>query len=159
MDDSKRTGDVLGIIELELMKLVRQLETLGRRSSLYVRVDRAGYLALRTLEALGPSSVNTVAQALHLDASTVTRQVSTLEAAGFACRRADPGDRRSSTISLTAEGRRTMGKVEQERRRVLEALLGDWTDDEVGDLGRVMAKLNLSLAGSVADDRQEALPS
>jgi DNA-binding MarR family transcriptional regulator len=153
MDDAKSDPDVLGIIELELMKLVRHLETFGRRSFLYVRVDRAGYLALRTLDGLGPSSVNALAQALHLDASTVTRQVAALEAAGFVARHADPGDRRSSTIALTTEGRRTMRGVEKERRSVIERLLRDWDGDEICDLGRVMAKLNLSLVDSVADQR------
>jgi hypothetical protein len=39
--------------ELELLKLVRRhLETFGRGSSLYRHVERAGYLVLRTLEAL-----------------------------------------------------------------------------------------------------------
>jgi hypothetical protein len=47
-------ADTIGVIELELLKLVRHLETFGRRSSLYLHVDRAGYLALRMLDALGP---------------------------------------------------------------------------------------------------------
>ena len=153
MDDAKNDPDVLGIIELELMKLVRHLETFGRKSSLYLRVDRAGYLALRTLEGLGPSSVNALAQALHLDASTVTRQVAALEAGGFVGRHADPDDRRSSTIALTTEGRRTMREVEKVRRSVIETLLRDWGDAEISDLGRVMTKLNLSLVESVADQR------
>jgi DNA-binding MarR family transcriptional regulator len=155
MGDSKGTVDVLGTIELELMKLVRHLETFGRKSSLYVRVDRAGYLALRVLEGLGPSNVNALAQALHLDASTVTRQVAALEADGFACRHADPADRRSSTIALTSEGRRTMRNVEKERRSAILKLLRNWDADEISDLGRVMTKLNLSLVDSVADLREQ----
>lgn len=71
--------DSIGVIELELLKLVRHLETFGRRSSLYLEVDRAGYLALRMLEAMGPVSTKALAAALNLDASTVTRQISALE--------------------------------------------------------------------------------
>ena len=99
--------DAIAIIELELMKLVRHLETFGRRCSLYVRVDRAGYLAMRMLDALGPVSTNTLAHALHLDASTVTRQVTALEGQGFVERRANPADGRSSTIVLTSAGPRS----------------------------------------------------
>jgi DNA-binding MarR family transcriptional regulator len=157
MGEAKDTLDVLGIIELELMKLVRHLETFGRKSSLYVRVDRAGYLALRTLEGLGPVSVNALAQALHLDASTVTRQVAALEASGLACRQADPCDRRSSTIGLTPEGRRTTRSVERARRKVIETLLKDWNEGEVSDLGRIMTKLNLSLVDSVAERCEDEL--
>ena len=156
MGESNPTVDVLGIIELELMKLVRHLETFGRRSSLYQRVDRAGYLALRTLESLGPSNVNALAQALHLDASTITRQVTVLESSGFAYRHTDPDDRRSSTITLTAEGRRTMRKVEKDRRQVITTLLEGWQQGEIDDLSRVLAKLNRSLVDSVADQSVEA---
>ena len=149
-ETSPGTGDDLGIIELELLKLVRRLETLGRRGTLYERVDRAGYLALRILDQLGPTSINALADALHLDASTVTRQVAVLDAAGFVRRRIDPMDRRSSIIALNAEGRRTMRQVEKERRHLLEAILGDWDVGEMGALGRVLTRLNLSL-GPAAD--------
>jgi hypothetical protein len=44
-----QTVDSISVIEIELLTLVRQLDTLGRKGSLYVQVDRAGYLALRTL--------------------------------------------------------------------------------------------------------------
>src|SRR5580692_4273709 len=90
--------DTIGVIELELLKLVRHLETFGRRSSLYLEVDRAGYLALRTLATMGPVSTKALANTLHLDASTVTRQITALEADGFVERHPDPSDRRSSTI-------------------------------------------------------------
>ena len=78
-EGSADLGDDFGIVELELMKLVRHLETFGRKSSLYHEVDRAGYLALRTLDRLGPNCVNGLAHELHLDSSTVTRQVGVLE--------------------------------------------------------------------------------
>jgi DNA-binding MarR family transcriptional regulator len=138
-------GDTIGVIELELLKLVRRLETFGRRSSLYSRVDRAGYLALRTLEALGPLSTKALAGTLHLDASTVTRQVSALESEGFIGRLPDPTDRRSSTIVLTVEGRRTMEDVERERRSRMQSLIGDWSEDEKVTLGLILNRLNTSL--------------
>lgn len=143
-------GDSVGTIEMELMTLVRHLETLGRKSSLYARVDRAGYLALRTLDRLGPIHTNVLARTLHLDASTVTRQVTALERSGFVARRPDPTDGRSSSLVLTADGRRTMRCVERDRRRVLRELFGDWTEDERRDLGRVLTKLNISLIDKVA---------
>jgi DNA-binding MarR family transcriptional regulator len=148
-------ADNLGTVELELIKLVRHLETFGRKSSLYVRIDRAGYLALRTLDALGPSCVNALAQALHLDASTVTRQVAALETGGFVRRHTDPADRRSSLIELSAEGRRIMRKVEQGRREAIEKMLDGWNEGELGDLAIALSRLNLSLFQSVADQVDE----
>jgi DNA-binding MarR family transcriptional regulator len=141
----REPDDTIGIIELELLKLVRHLETFGRRSSLYLHIDRAGYLALRTIEDLGPLSTKALATALNLDASTVTRQIAALEAGGFVARRPDPNDRRSSAILLTPEGRRMMGGVEQERRQGIEALVDTWDDRERELLGRTLHKLNASL--------------
>jgi DNA-binding MarR family transcriptional regulator len=138
-------ADTIGIIELELLKLVRHLETFGRRSSLYLQVDRAGYLVLRTLEASGPLSTKALATALNLDASTVTRQITALESAGFVERRPDPIDRRSSAITLTPEGRRTMDGVERERRQGMEDLVADWAEGERVALGRALNRLNVSL--------------
>lgn len=145
------TTDDLGVVELELLKLVRHLETFGRKSSLYQEVDRAGYLALRTLDGLGPSCINGLAQELHLDSSTVTRQVSTLESAGFVTRQVDPSDGRSWLIGLTPQGRKIMRTVERGRRHAIDSMLVDWQSDEVGDLARTISKLNLALFESVTD--------
>jgi DNA-binding MarR family transcriptional regulator len=145
MGNTPTEADTIGIIELELLKLVRHLETFGRRSSLYLQVDRAGYLVLRTLEASGPLSTKALATALNLDASTVTRQITALEHAGFVERRPDPIDRRSSAITLTPEGRRTMDGVERERRQGMEDLVADWAPGERVALGRALNRLNVSL--------------
>jgi DNA-binding MarR family transcriptional regulator len=151
VDNEAGGADPIGTIELELIKLVRHLETFARRSSLYVRVDRAGYLAMRVLDGLGPVSTNALAQALGLDASTVTRQVAALERDGLIARRPDPADGRSSTIALTPEGRRSMCDVEQERRRRIEALVRDWDGAEQAGLAAALTKLNSSLVRSVAE--------
>lgn len=151
MDNRPGGADAIGIIELELVKLVRHLETFARRSSLYVRVDRAGYLAMRVLQDLGPVSTNVLAQALHLDASTVTRQIAPLERGGLIERRPDPADGRSSSIALTAEGRRCMSDVKQERLRCIEALVSDWDGADQTGLAAALTRLNSSLVESVAE--------
>jgi len=150
VDDEAGGADAIGAIELELIKLVRNLETFARRGSLYVRVDRAGYLAMRVLDGLGPASTNALAQALRLDASTVTRQIAALERGELVERRPDPADGRSSSIALTPEGRRCMREVEQERRRSIEALVRDWDDAEQAGLAATLARLNASLTQNVA---------
>ena len=90
-------------------------------------------------------STKALATALNLDASTVTRQITALESAGFVERRPDPIDRRSSAITLTPEGRRTMDGVERERRQGMEELVADWAEGERVALGRSLNRLNVSL--------------
>ena len=145
----------IATIEIELMTLVRQLDTLGRKSSLYVDVDRAGYLALRTLERLGPVPTQVLADELHLDASTVTRQVTALVGAGFVARSPNPTDGRSSLLVLTQGGRQVMRRVEQQRSQVLQEMFKEWGDGDRRDLGRVLTKLNATLIERVGELRSQ----
>jgi DNA-binding MarR family transcriptional regulator len=144
----------ISIIEIELLTLVRLLETLGRKSSLYLQVDRSGYLALRMLERLGPMPTTTLADALQLDASTVTRQVNTLVSSGFAQRLPNPTDKRSSQLAITAAGQLVMGEVERGRRRVLRQMFDGWDEEERHTLGEILTKLNFSLIDQVERTNQ-----
>lgn len=141
--------DSISTIEIELLTLARHLETLGRKSSLYLQVDRSGYVALRMLERLGPLPTTSLAVALQLDASTVTRQVNTLVSNGLAQRLPNPTDRRSSQLAITAAGRRVMRDVERGRRRVLRQMFDGWDETERQTLGVILTKLNASLIDQV----------
>jgi DNA-binding MarR family transcriptional regulator len=152
VDAGVHMADDLDVVELELLKLVRHLETFGRKSSMYQEVDRAGYLALRTLDSLGPSCINGLARELHLDSSTVTRQVSVLESGGLVKRQVDPNDGRSWLIDLTPRGRKAMRTLERGRHQAIDSMLGDWPAEEVHDLSRMITKLNLALFDSVTDN-------
>ena len=111
------------VIETELAALTRTLEGMSRRSAIYRDLDRAGYLLARTLAARGPSSINGLAERLGLDATTVTRQVATMENAGFVRRRRDPHDARVSRIELSALGKRRMEGVRTGREERIARLL------------------------------------
>src|SRR3984957_14481650 len=151
VDEGVAVADDLDVVELELLKLVRHLETFGRKSSLYQEVDRAGYLALRTLDSLGPSCINGLARELHLDSSTVTRQVSALESGGLVTRHVDPNDGRSWRIDIAPHGRKAMSAIERGRHQAIDSMLGDWPSQEVHELARMITKLNLALFDSVTD--------
>ncbi|MGW2602422.1 MarR family winged helix-turn-helix transcriptional regulator [Streptomyces klenkii] len=58
-------------------------------------------------------SQTSLAKALRLDPSTVTRTVQRLEQQGLLTRRPSPTDRRAVVVSLTPEGRELRGKVEE----------------------------------------------
>ena len=151
VDEGADMADDLEVVELELLKLVRHLETFGRKSSLYQEVDRAGYLALRTVDVLGPSCINGLARELHLDSSTVTRQVSVLESGGLVTRQVDPNDGRSWLIDLTPRGRKAMRAIERGRHQAIDSMLGGWPSEEVHDLARMISQLNLALFDSVTE--------
>src|SRR5258708_3108859 len=124
--ETEPKADSLDVVETEMAVLARGLEGLHRRSELYRDLDRAGYLIARTLERTGPVSINGLASALGLDATTVTRQVATMEDGRLVLRRPDPNDGRVSLIGLSQNGRRTMRAVQVARRERIANLLSDW---------------------------------
>ena len=142
-------ADALDLVETEMAVLARALERLNRRSEIYRDLDRASYLIARTLESTGPVSINGLANALGLDATTVTRQVATMQEARLTLRRADPNDRRVSMISLSQHGRRLMRAVQDARKERIAMLLRDWTEDDRRDLGRLLARFNEELTRDV----------
>jgi DNA-binding MarR family transcriptional regulator len=139
-------GDPVDVIETEMTRLTRTIAVLGRPPEALNGVDRAGYLLLRTLERIGPASINTIAAAVGLDGSTVTRQVAAMKDLGLVERQTNPGDRRSCIISPTSDGRSVMRQMRRQRRSNLDDVTSDWTDDDRNTLGRLLAKLNDSIA-------------
>lgn len=144
--DDAATSDPVDRIETEVTRLARTLALLGRPAEYDVGLDRAGYVLLRTLERIGPSSINAIASAVGLDGSTVTRQVSVMRGLGLVERKTNPGDRRSCIISPTTEGRDLMRHMRKIRRTNLESFTRDWSTDERTTLGRLLSKLNDSIS-------------
>lgn len=142
---STTSPDSVEVIETEMTRLARTLAVLARHAEPELKLDRAGYLLLRTLDRIGPASINTLAAAVGLDASTVTRQVATMKELGLVERKTNPGDRRSCIISPTDEGTELMRTMCRERRTSLNNVVGDWADEERSMLGRLLAKLNDSI--------------
>jgi DNA-binding MarR family transcriptional regulator len=138
-------GDPLDLIETEMAVLTRMLERLQRRSTIHKDLDRASYLIARTLETTGQASINGLASTLGLDATTVTRQIATMQATGLVVRRTDPDDRRSSLITLSQRGRRRMRAVQLARKERVGTLLCDWTENDRRELGRLLAQFNRDL--------------
>jgi DNA-binding MarR family transcriptional regulator len=146
--DSTPVVDVdapLAIMETELAMLARTLEGLNRRSSIHRGLDRSSYLLLRTLESVGSASINGLAQLVGLDATTVTRQVGTMEASGLVLRRRSPTDARVSVVALSALGRRRMEGVRAAREERIGSLVHDWPEQDRRAFGALLARFNAAI--------------
>src|SRR5947209_19723082 len=64
--------------------------------------------ALASIESHGPLTPSELAERERVKRPTATRLIGTLEESGYVARTADPGDRRSSLIAITPEGRELM---------------------------------------------------
>jgi DNA-binding MarR family transcriptional regulator len=121
------------IVSTELVALVRGLRELNGTlaESTPHGVDGSAAAILSRLEELGPSRLSTLAGVLCLDLSTVSRQVPSLERAGWVARERDPEDHRAQLLQLTAAGRAVLADVRRSRAEVLARLLPDWSDEEL----------------------------
>jgi DNA-binding MarR family transcriptional regulator len=67
--------------------------------------------------------------------------VKQLESLGYVARQADDADRRASVLTLTASGRRVLGKIPAARRDLVSGLLDTFTPDERTTLARLLDRL------------------
>jgi DNA-binding MarR family transcriptional regulator len=140
---------VVAQLEIELAVFGRLLEGVNRRSEIHRELDRATYLLARSLAANGSSSINALAARLHLDATTVTRQVKTMEHAGLIRRYSDPSDGRVSRIELSRAGSSQMEKVRAAREARVAELFERWTNEDRRRFAKLLSQFN----ASVTDER------
>lgn len=94
-------------------------------------IDRSTIMLLKTLNHLGPCRSGTLAEAVHSDPSTVSRQVAALVKDGLVRREADPDDGRASVLVPTDAG---LSLLEEQRRFFacsLARMVRHWEPDEV----------------------------
>lgn len=123
-DSADRLATAL-IHNLKTLRAVRQIVPRAHPA-----VDPLSYPVLFTL-CHGPSRVGDLANALHSDISTVSRQASTLTEHGLIDKGADPQDRRAQLLSLSAQGHDLLARLRVERAAMFAELLHDWDDDDV----------------------------
>ncbi len=98
-----------------------------------------------------PMRVSALAEAVHVDVSTVSRQVSTLVDLGLVERGPDPDDGRAQALSVTDEGRELLMAIREGRERWIATLLTDWSDDDVRHFTDHLARFASDLECSLAD--------
>lgn len=138
-------ADSLEVAERQLTMLMRTSALLGQETSSEATLDRSSYLLLYTLDKQGPATISTLAAEVCLAASTVTRQVATMCAAGLVASEPAADDRRAKVVTMQPHGNELFTAERGRRRRLLRALTGNWTEDEWNQLAELLARLNASL--------------
>ncbi|HMM95256.1 MarR family transcriptional regulator [Phycicoccus sp.] len=138
----------------ELLRVVKLIHVARARAPRqHPLVDPMAYPLLFHLKR-STLRVSELADAVHSDVSTVSRQVSTLVDLGFVTREPDPDDGRAHVLAVTADGTALLTGIRESRDRWLQDLLADWTDDEVGSLTTALARLAADLETSLTDPTQ-----
>ena len=105
-------------------------------------IERAAYLLLVQLVKEGPLRLTALAEAVHSDPSTVSRQIAQLVRAGLVARQADPVDGRASLLVATDHGREKFQRKRQKRNEQFAAMLADWSADDLTRLRDLLARFN-----------------
>ncbi|WP_409184256.1 MarR family winged helix-turn-helix transcriptional regulator [Amycolatopsis sp. VS8301801F10] len=108
-------------------------------------IERAAYAILFCLVHEGPQRTSKLAEFLHSEISTISRQSSSLVQHGLVERQADPEDGRACLLAPTAEGLRVFDENRKHRARWLAEVLGDWSQEERETLKKLLARLNTGI--------------
>lgn len=120
------------------------LARLGRRMRQRLpgeELDFAAVVLMKTLHERGPQRLSTLACALELDASTVSRHARHLEDRGLLERTGDPDDGRASRVGLSTEGRTRLEAGMRRRRAVVAELLAPWPAEDRDLLRQLLTRL------------------
>ncbi|MER6916562.1 MarR family winged helix-turn-helix transcriptional regulator [Streptomyces sp. NPDC000594] len=127
-------------------ELARQLSSIGalRRGlarSLPVECPSGPASVLALLARHGELRTGGVAELLAVDTSVSSRHVAHVVERGWVERAPDPHDRRSRILRLTPAGREMLAELHRRTTDLFARNLHDWTDDEIGRLISMLARL------------------
>ncbi|MBL1095742.1 MarR family transcriptional regulator [Streptomyces sp. 205] len=106
------------------------------------RLDRSAYFLLSRLDAEGAMSIGQLADAFHLDVSTVNRQTGTLVRSGLLERIPDPDGGLARKLRATTLGADRFTAERDRRRAALAGILEGWAEEEVARFEEMLTRFN-----------------
>ena len=122
------TAQTLSHTLVRVMKIMSAMKHQAPRQ--HPAVDPSHYPVLFCLSG-APLRVSAVADSIHSDVSTVSRQVSHLVQHGLLEKIGDPDDGRAQLLSLSPAGREVIDKLVRARGQWFGQLLASWSDEDV----------------------------
>ncbi|EGX54645.1 marR regulatory protein [Streptomyces zinciresistens K42] len=104
----------------------------------------ASATVLTLLARHGEMRMSKLAELLAVDMSVTSRHVAHVAERGWIERSADPADKRSRILRLTPAGEERVREMSRRTTQLLTERLGDWTDGDIAELTRLMARLRAS---------------
>jgi DNA-binding MarR family transcriptional regulator len=142
-EDELATADA---VSTALIRLVRLLErTRAQYQAEPDALERATYLLLVHLVKDGPRRAGALADAVHSDPSTISRQIGHLVKLGYVERTADPEDGRATLLAATAEGRRVLEENRRLRNERFSQILANWSDADRAALSAMLGRLAVDI--------------
>jgi DNA-binding MarR family transcriptional regulator len=104
-------------------------------------VTRAGYAALRSLDAAPELSLGELARECSMDPAAAGRQVRQLEAEGLVEKAPSDGDGRVTVVRLTPAGRDVYRRIVAVRTNHMSEVLAGWSARDRASLARLVDRL------------------
>ena len=145
--DLVATDETLRALEHEMGVLVRRIRRViaERARMLHPDLSPVAYSMMIALRDSGPQRASALVEIFSIDKGAVSRQVQHLTDLGLAERAPDPEDGRASLISASDDAVRRLADVSEHRRKALDERLGQWSDQELTDLVRMLGRYNATL--------------
>jgi DNA-binding MarR family transcriptional regulator len=105
-------------------------------------IEQAAYFLLACLVTEGPQRTTALAESVHSDTSTVSRQVGALVRHGLVERQADPADGRACLLAATPLGRKSFDQQHQARTEQVASVLRHWTSEDLRTVASLLERLN-----------------
>ena len=131
-------------LSAQLIRLIRLINSVKVHSAAKQRhgVEFTSYVLLFQRVRTGPLRLSSLAECVHADISTVSRQVSVLVEHGLVEKRPDEQDRRAALLAATDAGLELFHRMRSERNAMFNDVLDGWTPDEIGTLTSLLARFN-----------------
>jgi DNA-binding MarR family transcriptional regulator len=139
-----RTADEIGSQLVRLVRLIERVQA-QYQAEHPDAVDRATYLLLVHLVKDGARRAGALAEAVHSDPSTVSRQIAALVRIGYVERRSDPADGRACLLAATDEGHRVFEANRDRRNREITSITSDWDEADRERLVELMDRFTTAL--------------
>lgn len=101
-------------------------------------IEWSASVLIETLVERGAMRTGALAEAVHVDPSTVSRAVAALVADGVIAREPDPSDRRAATLVPTAKAAAVLDRHRELGRRHCGQVVAGWSAAEVSDFARLL---------------------
>jgi DNA-binding MarR family transcriptional regulator len=138
------TAEDLGVQLVRLVRLIHRAKSqIGKKGP--DGIEQSAYAILFRLVQDGPQRTGRLAESLHSEISTISRQSNALVQHGLVERQADPEDGRASLLAPTAEGQRIFQEARDQRTRWLAEVLADWSPEDRQALNGLLARLNTDI--------------
>ncbi|HEX4701105.1 MAG TPA: MarR family transcriptional regulator [Pseudonocardiaceae bacterium] len=104
-------------------------------------IEQAAYFLLAVLVTEGPQRTTALAETVHADTSTVSRQVGALVRHGMVERQADPADGRACLLAATPAGQARFDQQHRARTDHMANILRNWTSDDLRAAAALLERL------------------